>query len=59
MLPGFKFKDADLLGMPIQVIVGDKGLKNGQVEIKLRRTGERIMVKLENAISEVQKLLEE
>ncbi len=42
--PGFKFKDADLLGMPIQVIVGEKGLKNNQVEIKIRRTGERSMV---------------
>lgn len=59
MSPGFKFKDADLLGMPFHVIVGDKGLKNGQVEIKRRRTGERIMVKLEDAISEVQKLLAE
>ena len=57
--PGFKFKDADLLGMPFQVIIGDKGLKNGQVEIKRRRTGERIMVKLEEAVSEVQKLLAE
>jgi prolyl-tRNA synthetase len=42
--PGFKFKDADLLGMPIQVIVGEKGLKNNQVEIKVRRTGERSMI---------------
>ena len=57
--PGFKFKDADLLGMPFHVIVGDKGLKNGQVEIKRRRTGERILVKLEEAVSEVQKLLAE
>jgi prolyl-tRNA synthetase len=57
--PGFKFKDADLLGMPFQVIVGDKGLKNGQIEIKLRRTGERILVKLEDAVAEIQKLLAE
>jgi prolyl-tRNA synthetase len=54
---GFKFKDADLLGMPIQVIVGEKGLKNGQVEVKKRRTGERIMVSIESAVSEVQALL--
>ena len=57
--PGFKFKDADLLGMPFQVIVGDKGLKNGNVEIKRRRTGERILVKLEDAVAEIQKLLAE
>ena len=57
--PGFKFKDADLLGMPFQIIVGDKGLKNGNVEIKRRRTGERILVKVEDAVSEIQKLLSE
>jgi len=57
--PGFKFKDADLLGMPLQVIVGDKGLKNDQIEIKRRRTGERILVKLEDAFADIQKLLSE
>lgn len=55
--PGFKFKDADLLGMPFHVIVGDKGLKNGQVEIKQRKTGERTMVEVGNSIAEIQKLL--
>jgi prolyl-tRNA synthetase len=39
---GFKFSDADLLGMPIQIIVGERGLKEKQVEIKLRASGERI-----------------
>ena len=42
--PGFKFKDADLLGMPLQVIVGEKNLANGRMEIKVRRTGERVLV---------------
>ncbi len=31
---GFKFSDADLLGMPIQIIVGERGLKENQVEVK-------------------------
>jgi prolyl-tRNA synthetase len=44
---GFKFNDADLIGIPIQVIVGEKGLKNGEVEIKVRKTGARFSVKLE------------
>ncbi|MBI5638275.1 MAG: proline--tRNA ligase [Nitrospinae bacterium] len=44
---GFKFNDADLVGYPIQVIVGDKGLKNGEVELKIRKTGERLNVKLD------------
>lgn len=39
--PGFKFKDADLLGMPYQVIVGEKNLAAGNIEIKERRTGKR------------------
>ena len=57
--PGFKFKDADLLGMPVQVIVGDKGLKNGQIEIKRRSTGTRTLVNLEDASAEILKLLAE
>ena len=39
--PGVKFKDADLIGLPIQITVGGKGLKNGVVEVKNRRTGEK------------------
>ncbi len=39
--PGVKFKDADLIGLPIQITVGGKGLKNGIVEVKNRRTGEK------------------
>jgi prolyl-tRNA synthetase len=42
--PGFKFKDADLLGMPYQVIVGEKNLANGNIEIKERKTGKRTIV---------------
>ncbi len=37
---GFKFKDADLVGIPYRVVVGDKNLKEGMVETKVRRTGE-------------------
>ncbi len=48
--PGFKFKDADLLGMPFQVIVGEKNLGNGKIEIKERRTGERILVDVARAL---------
>jgi prolyl-tRNA synthetase len=55
--PGFKFKDADLLGMPVQVIIGEKGLKNNQVEVKVRRTKERTMVPIDDLIPAVKKLL--
>ena len=34
--PGVKFKDADLIGFPVRVVVGAKGLANGGVEVKLR-----------------------
>jgi len=39
--PGVKFKDADLLGLPMQITVGGKGLAQGIVEVKNRRTGEK------------------
>ena len=38
---GVKFADADLIGWPLQVIVGKRALADGNVEIKLRSTGER------------------
>jgi prolyl-tRNA synthetase len=34
--PGFKFKDADLIGIPLRVVVGERGLKDGKVEVKWR-----------------------
>ena len=39
--PGVKFADADLMGWPVQVIVGKRGLENGTLEVKIRATGER------------------
>ena len=36
MRPGVKFKDADLIGLPYRITVGDRGLKNGKVELKAR-----------------------
>jgi len=42
--PGFKFKDADLIGIPYHIIVGDKNFKNGNVELKVRKSGERSII---------------
>jgi prolyl-tRNA synthetase len=39
---GAKFADMDLIGVPWQVIVGPKGLDKGVLELKNRRTGERV-----------------
>ncbi len=41
--PGVKLKDSDLLGIPIRVVVSQKLLKNDQVEIKVRKTGEVVI----------------
>src|SRR5262249_36953170 len=38
--PGVKFKDSDLLGIPYRVVVGSKGLKEGLLEVKSRKSGE-------------------
>ncbi|MFZ5428055.1 MAG: proline--tRNA ligase [Thermodesulfobacteriota bacterium] len=39
--PGVKFKDMDLMGFPIQIVIGGKGLGRGVIEVKDRRTGEK------------------
>jgi prolyl-tRNA synthetase len=54
--PGVKFKDAELIGNPIIVIVG-KALANGNVEVRVRKSGEKREVALESAVSEVLALL--
>ncbi|MFT4301341.1 MAG: proline--tRNA ligase [Desulfovibrio sp.] len=46
--PGVKFKDADLLGIPTQIVVGGKGLARGIVECKDRRTGEKSELSADN-----------
>ena len=46
---GVKFKDADLLGTPLRVIVGLKGLKEGNIEIKLRSEPDRLNVPAKDA----------
>lgn len=51
---GVKFNDADLLGMPIRITVGGKGLKDGVVELKLRRGGDMRTIALSDLITGVQ-----
>ncbi len=50
---GVKFADADLMGHPWQVVVGPRGAASGRVELKRRRTGERLELSLEDAIARV------
>lgn len=55
---GFKFNDADLLGMPIQIVIGEKKLKENKCELKIRRTGERFDIELSKLPEEVKKILQ-
>ncbi len=47
---GVKFKDADLIGIPTQIIVGERNIKEGLLEIKDRRTKEMVKVKVEEVV---------
>ncbi len=57
--PGVKFNDMDLIGFPVRVVVGKKGLSEGQVEISLRRDRERRMTPVSDALPAVLGLLDE
>jgi prolyl-tRNA synthetase len=50
---GVKFNDADLIGLPWQVIVGPRGAAKGMVELKRRATGDRSEVPLEDALAQI------
>lgn len=47
--PGVKFKDADLFGVPKRIVVGKKGLQNGEIEFVLRRGKEKKMIKFDKS----------
>jgi len=55
--PGVKFKDADLIGIPLRLTLGEKNLKKGLVEIKKRKTGEILLVKKAEAVSKIQEMI--
>jgi prolyl-tRNA synthetase len=54
---GFKFNDADLLGMPIQVIIGEKNLAHNRVEIKKRATAEKKLVEVGQVLRTIQSII--
>jgi prolyl-tRNA synthetase len=53
---GVKLNDADLYGIPVQVIVGGKNLENGEVEIKIRKSGEVEKVKVEEVVNKLESI---
>jgi prolyl-tRNA synthetase len=57
--PGVKFKDADLLGMPVRLNVGGRGLQAGEIEVITRKTKEMQKVKVEQTVEKTSELLRE
>lgn len=56
--PGFKFKDADLLGLPFQLVLGERDFKeDGMLKINRRKDGASLKVKPEEVIDKIQDLL--
>ncbi|MEO5355814.1 MAG: proline--tRNA ligase [Nitrospirae bacterium YQR-1] len=55
---GIKFKDADLIGIPLQVVIGPKGLKENVIEIKIRKSKESLRVSPDKVLETVQELLQ-
>jgi prolyl-tRNA synthetase len=57
--PGIKFKDADLIGIPLRVTLGEKNVKKGLLEIRKRKTGETLLVKKEDAVSKIREMIDQ
>jgi prolyl-tRNA synthetase len=55
---GAKFTTADLVGIPYQIILGPRGLKSGEVEIKHRKSGERETLPMIDAVARLRDLIE-
>jgi prolyl-tRNA synthetase len=54
---GFKFKDADLIGIPLRLVIGGKGLKEGQVELKWRNAAGPVKAPIGEAVANVREML--
>ena len=57
--PGFKFKDADLIGLPFRIVIGERTLSEGKVEIRTRKTGETVKVPPDELLDKIAGLLSE
>lgn len=52
---GAKFANTELVGIPYQIVIGPRGLKEGKAEFKIRKTGEKKDIALEDCIKEISK----
>ncbi len=57
--PGFKFADAELIGFPYLIVVGSRGVAEGKVEVKCRRTGEKLDIATDEAVNYVVEQIEQ
>jgi len=48
---GAKFASADLIGLPYQLVIGPRGLKEGKIEVKIRKSGEKHELSVEDAVA--------
>jgi prolyl-tRNA synthetase len=55
--PGVKFKDADIIGIPLRLTIGEKNLKQGKIEIKERRSGEVTLINLKEASERIMAMI--
>ena len=55
--PGVKFNDADLLGLPLRVVMSRRGLAQGQIELKTRRDLQVSFAPITDAVSTIEKAL--
>lgn len=54
---GVKFKDADLIGIPVKVVVSTRGLAEGKIEIKMRKSGEVFKLSVEESLQKIMDLV--
>lgn len=54
--PGVKFKDADLMGFPLRLTIGQKGFERGSIETFIRKTGEKSDVPIGEAVSRIKEI---
>ena len=57
--PGVKFKDADLIGVPLRVTIGARGLAKGEVELKRRTEKDHTLIDLDSAAETIAAMVRE
>jgi len=56
---GVKFKDAELIGIPLRITIGQKNLSQGNVELKIRKTGENTIYSLQEIVQKIKQIIEQ